>query len=218
MRAPILAFLLLAPWPASAGEVEGVVRFTGPAPARRTATVTKDRAACGEEAADESLLVSEGGLANVVVRLVVPGAKAEPRRVSLDQRGCRFVPHVLVAPAGSTLDLLNGDPVLHGVHGWSGVATAFNLPLPGKGPARSHLLARTGTIRVGCDIHGWMSAWIVVVEGPHFAVSDERGRFTIAGVPPGTFTAIAWHERLGERIATVTVPAEGGGTLAVAYP
>jgi len=218
MRATLLALCLLVPALTLAGEVQGTVRFTGPSPAARTQPVTKDRAACGEEAPDETLLVSEGGLANVVVRIVVPGARAEPRRVTLDQRGCRFVPHVLAAQAGSTLDVLNGDPILHGVHGWSGVATAFNAPMPGRGARRSHLLARAGVIRVGCDIHGWMGAWILVANEPHHAVTDGRGRFTIPGVPPGTYTAIAWHERLGERIASVTVPAEGAGVLELAYP
>jgi plastocyanin len=206
------------PLPASAGEVAGVVRYRGAAPTPARLPVTKDRPACGDDVPDETLLVSGGGLANVVVRLVVPGAVAAPRTITLDQRGCRFLPHVLAAPAGSTVELLNGDPILHGVHAYRGVATAFDVPMALQGQRRTAALPRPGIIQVGCDIHGWMTAWIVVVEGPHVAVTDASGRFTLGEVPPGTYPAIAWHERLGERTASVTVPASGRASLELVYP
>ncbi len=221
MRSRLVAALCVvavAPAVARAGEVRGEVRYRGPPVAAPALEVTKDRKVCGEATPDESLLVSQGGLANVVVRIVVPGAAPRPARVTLDQRGCRFVPHVLAVPVGATVDLLNGDAVLHGVHGWTGAATAFNVPMAFEGQRKPQLLGRPGAIRVGCDVHGWMSAWILVVDGPHYAVTDAGGRFEIAGVPPGTWTAIAWHERLGERIGTVKVPADGAARLELAYP
>ena len=153
----------------------------------------------------------------MVVRVVVPGAKVEPGRATLDQQRCRFVPHVVAVPVGSTLDVLNGDDLLHGVHGHAGPATVFNLPMPFKGQKKSQVLARPGIVRVGCDVHDWMSAWIAVLDVPHFAVTDARGRFSIPDVPPGTWTAIAWHERLGERVGSVTVPASGAATLDLSY-
>lgn len=214
----VLALWVNVPAVASATDVAGVVRYRGAPVAAARLAVTKDRPVCGEGAADESLLVSEGGLANVVVRLLVPGASAAPRTVALDQRGCRFLPHVLAAPAGSTVELLNGDPILHGVHGWRGVSTAFDVPMALQGQRRTAALSRPGVIQVGCDVHGWMSAWIVVVDGPWFAVSDARGRFTVAGVPAGTYPVVAWHERLGERTASVTVPASGTAALELVYP
>ncbi len=214
----LLASASLVPALARADELRGQVRYAGAPPPRPAQSITKDRAACGEAAPDESVLVGKGGLANVVVRIVAPGAKAEPRAVTLDQRGCRFVPHVQAAPVGSTLALLNGDPILHNVHGWSGVATTFNVPMPGPGQRVERTLARPGPVRVGCDVHAWMSAWILVVDTPYHAVSDGEGRFEIGGVPPGRYTAIAWHEVLGEKIATVVVPASGPATLEIAYP
>jgi len=213
-----LAIVLAWPAAASAGEVRGTVRYRGEVPPAPPVEVTKDRRVCGETAADESLLVADGGVANVVVRVVVPGAQVEPRRATLDQQRCRFVPHVLAVPVGSTLDVLNGDALLHGVHGRIGPVTAFNIPMPFQGQKKPQLLARTGIIRVGCDVHEWMSAWIVVVDVPHFAVTDGRGRFEIPGVPPGTYTAIAWHERLGERVGSVSVPVSGAATLDLSYP
>lgn len=218
MRACAIAILCALAPAARAGEVRGAVLFQGTAPAAAPLPVTKDRASCGESVPDESLLVSEGGLANAIVRIVVPDAKAEPRRVALDQQRCRYVPHVQAAPAGSTLDVLNSDPILHSVHGSAGIATAFNVAMPFKGQKKSQLLARPGAIRVACDVHGWMTAWILVVDGPFHAVTDERGRFVIPDVPPGTYTAIAWHERLGEKIGSVTVPASGAAKLELAYP
>jgi plastocyanin len=216
--AAVMTVALGAPGPAGAGEVKGRVRYGGTPPPPASQPVTKDRGACGESAPDESLVVSSGGLANVVVRIVAPGAPVEPRALTLDQRGCRFVPHVQAAPAGSTVALLNGDPILHNVHGWTGVATAFNVPMPNPGQRVERPLARPGPVRVGCDVHAWMSAWILVVDTPFHAVSDGEGRFAIQGVPPGRHTAIAWHERMGERIATVVVPASGPATLELSYP
>jgi plastocyanin len=220
MRLPVAAALCViasAPALPRAGEVRGTVQYRGQPPSAPRLEVTKDRKVCGDSARDESLLVASGGLANVVVRIVVPGAKAEPARVALDQRGCRFVPHVLAAPVGSTVDLLNGDPLLHGVHGWSGPATAFNVPMA-ESQRQPQLLSRPGPIQVGCDVHGWMSAWILVVDVPYYAVTDERGGFAISGVPPGTWTAIAWHERLGEKIGSVKVPAAGAAKVELSYP
>lgn len=221
MRARLVAALCVivgVPAVPRGGEVRGEIRYRGNPPSPPALEVTKDRRVCGDSAQDESFLVSSGRLANAVVRIVVPGAKLEPARVTLDQRGCRFVPHVLATPVGSTVELLNGDPLLHGVHGWTGPATAFDVPMAFQGQKLPQALPRPGPIRVGCDVHAWMSAWILVVDVPYYAVSDARGRFEIAGVPPGSYTAIAWHERLGEKIGTVKVPETGAVRLELAYP
>jgi plastocyanin len=212
------ALALLAPARAAPGDVAGVVRWAGPPPAAAPLEVTKDRGTCGETQPDESLLVRGGGLANVVVAIAVPGAPAAPRSVVLDQRGCRYVPHVVAAPVGSSLELRSQDPILHGVHGYQGKGTAFDVPLPGAGGAAPRKLARAGVIRVVCDVHGWMSAWVVVTETPFVAVTDGEGRFAVPGVPAGAWEATLWHERLGEKRARVTVPASGAATLEAAWP
>lgn len=203
---------------AAAGEVRGRILYSGTPPAPRALEVTKDRAVCGESAEDEGVLVSDGGLANVVVRIAAPGSPAPPVEAVLDQRGCRFVPHVLAVPVGSRLVLLNGDRVLHGVRGTEGPRTAFDVPMPGDARSVTKPLTRPGPIEIGCDVHAWMRAWVHVVDGPHFAVSDARGGFVVPGVPPGRHAAIAWHERLGERVVTVEVPAEGPASLEIVYP
>ena len=208
--AALVALWVMLPSPGAAGDVAGRISHAGVPPAPARLEVTKDRPVCGETQPDESLLVSPGGgLANAVVTIEVPGVPARPAPVTLDQQRCRYVPHVLAAQVGSTLEIRSGDPVLHGVHGYLGKGTAFDVPMAHEGKAKPRTLAKPGVIRVACDIHGWMSAWVVVTDSPFHAVTDAEGRFAIAGVPAGAWDAKVWHERLGERRARVTV-AEGG--------
>ncbi len=216
--AAIFAALLLAPAGTLAGEVSGVVRWTGPVPVLAQVETDRDRSVCGPAVAEESVLVTGGGLANVVVRVEVPGAKAEPATLVLDQRGCRYLPRVQAAAPGSTLELRNGDPVLHNVHGYAGAATAFNVPMPTQGGKTPRLLARPGVIRVACDVHAWMSASILVTESRHVVVTGPGGRFRLEGVPAGSWQAVAWHERYGEKRVVIEVPASGVVTLPLSYP
>lgn len=211
----LAAVAAIASGPARAGDVVGRVRYTGAAPAPSSLETTKDRAICGQQVEDESLLVSTGGLANVV--LVVKGAPAPaPRTITLDQERCRYRPHVQVAPVGSTLEILNGDELLHSVHGWEGRATRFDVVTPSKGDRATTKLPRAGLIEVRCDVHSWMTAYVVVADGPA-TVTAQDGRFAIRGVPPGTYTVTAWHERLGARTAQVTVGAQGEAELDLSY-
>jgi hypothetical protein len=200
---------------ARAGDIEGIVRFVGTPAVTAPQPVTKDGAACGKEVPDESFQVAGGRLANVVV--IVKGAPpSPPGRAVLDQQGCRFVPHVQAVPAGSTLEIVNGDEVLHNIHGWLGRMTRFNVPTPVKGARIPVKLDRTGVIAVRCDVHGWMSAWIAVADGPA-AVAGPDGAFAIRGVPAGKYTVTAWQERLGEKTAEITVPATGTARLELTF-
>ena len=204
---------LLAAGPAFAGGVRGTVSFSGAAPKLPPFPVTKDQNTCGQSARDESVVVAAGKLKNVV--LTVKGPAAGPpaqAKVVLDQIKCHYVPHVQVAPVGSTLDIVNSDPVLHNIHGYLGQATAFNLAMPMKNQRIPRKLDRAGVIRVKCDVHDWMHAWVVVADGPA-AVSGDDGRFDIGNVAPGTYTVTAWHEKFGEKAAQVTVPASGDATV-----
>jgi plastocyanin len=201
--------------PARAGDVTGTVEFTGDGSPRAALTVTKDGQACGAGVPDESLLVANGRLANVVV--TVKGAPpAPPSAVTLDQQRCRYVPHVQTAPLGSTLEIVNSDPVLHNSHGWLGRMTRFNVPTPEKGMRVPARLDRAGLVQVRCDVHGWMSAYVVVPDG-RAAVAGADGSFTIRDVPAGTYAVTAWHERLGEKTVQVTVPAQGEARVQFSY-
>jgi plastocyanin len=160
---------------------------------------------------DETVQVEGGKLRNVVV--IVKGAPAPaPGKGVLDQRTCRYLPHVQVLPVGSTLEVVNGDPTLHNVHGYLGQATAFNLAMPAKDSRLGRQLKKPGLVVVKCDVHAWMSAFVWVVDAPA-AVTGADGSFAIAGIPPGTYEVTAWHETLGERKGTASIPPTGAATL-----
>lgn len=209
------ALVVLAAVPSLAGEVRGRVGYAGPEVPAARLPATKDLQACGASVPDESLLVSRGGLANAVVTLQGP-PPAPPSKVALEQRACRYVPHVQVVPVGSTLEIVNADPVLHNVHGWLGRTTRFNVPTPEKGMRVPVTLDRPGVIQVLCDVHGWMSAYVAVADGPA-AVTGAEGTFAIRDIPAGSYRLTAWHERLGTRIAEVTVPAEGAAWVELTF-
>jgi plastocyanin len=205
--------------PALAGDIKGNVRYVGAAPKLVPLPATKDQATCGQSLPDESLIVSNGKLKNVV--LTVKGAPkpepgTEPVRVVLDQTKCHYVPHVQAAAVGTPIDILNSDHILHNIHGYLGQATAFNLAMPLKNQKIAKKLDKPGLVNVKCDIHSWMHAYIVVTDVP-FAVSGEDGGFVIPNVPPGTYTVTAWHEKLGEKTAQVTVPAAGPATVEFSF-
>ncbi len=210
--------LLLAPPIARPGEVRGQVRWNGAAPVVGTVETDRDQSVCGSRVADESVLVADGGLENVVVRIEVPGARGAPRTLVLDQQGCRYRPRIQAAAPGSTLELRNGDPVLHNVHGYAGAATAFNVPMPTPGGKTPRLLARPGVIRVACDVHGWMSASILVTDTPHVLVTGKGGRFELKDIPAGAWQAVAWHEKYGEKRLVIEVPAAGAAALTFNFP
>lgn len=209
-----LALVTLAPG-ARAGEVVGTVTFEGAPPPRPAAQVTKDGATCGASQPDESLSTSAGRVAFAVVE--VEGApRPPPVQAALGQERCRFAPHVQAVPAGSTLVVANGDPILHSVRGWTGRRSRFELALASRGDRAQTALDRPGVIQVRCDVHAWMIAYVVVTAGPA-AVSSEDGTFAVRGVPPGDYTVRAWHERLGERTLRVTVPAQGAARADFSY-
>jgi plastocyanin len=212
LRFTTLVLLLGAAPGARAGDVKGVVSFTGAVPDLKPLLVTKDQAVCGKNIPNETVEVANGKLANVVV--TVKGAPAHPgtAQVVLDQHKCQYHPHVQAAAAGSALQILNSDPLLHNIHGYLGQVTAFNVAMPMKDQKVNKKLDKLGLVRVKCDVHAWMAAFIVVVDGPA-AVSGADGAFEIKDVPPGTYTVTAWHEKLGERTAQVTVPGSGAATL-----
>jgi plastocyanin len=197
---------------AGPGVVEGIVRWSAetlPQPARvQNAT---DPEACGRVQILDELAVNprNRGIPNVIVALAdIPRAKipvTPPQRLSLDNRGCRFVPHAAVLTTGSTIEATNSDPVLHTVHFYG--ALERNLALAIRGLMREVVVPEPGWISVRCDVHGWMSALIRVDPHPFHAVSGENGRYAIAGVPPGVYTLEARHAKLGAQRQSVLVEA-----------
>ncbi|HHT9119440.1 MAG TPA: carboxypeptidase regulatory-like domain-containing protein [Candidatus Hypogeohydataceae bacterium YC41] len=114
----------------------------------------------------------------------------------LDQKGETFVPHVLVVPVGGSVELRNSDSEMHNLHSLSVKNASFNEGIPEGGTAIFKKFDKVEAVRVGCDIHKEMSAWIVVRDNPYYALTDENGHFSIAEIPPGTYQLLLWHEDL----------------------
>jgi plastocyanin len=194
---------------ADGGRVVGTVRAVGEAASLPPQPVYKEKEFCGSNVTDERLVVGAGGLLTSAVVHIEgvatgkPVPKTEPAR--LDNRKCAFVPHVVAASVGQTLEMHNEDPFLHDAHAVLGAETLFNLALP-KGRTVRHVLDRAGIAHVNCNVrHTWMHAYLFVTDDPYHAVTDGAGRFALDDVPPGKYTIAVWHELLGSRRREVTV-------------
>jgi plastocyanin len=137
--------------------------------------------------------------------------------VEIDQKGCLFAPRVAAAETCQEIVFLNSDPVLHNVHGFPKSSGAWNFSLSQAGSRRSVRVAAPETIRVGCDVHAWMQAWVHVVNHPYFAVTGADGAFTLKDVPPGEYVVTSWHERFGTRDQKVKVGPKEEQAIAFAY-
>ncbi|MFQ5851014.1 MAG: carboxypeptidase regulatory-like domain-containing protein [Candidatus Binatia bacterium] len=190
------------------GVISGVVKFEGTAPTPKKLKITKDRKVCGKTAkTDPSLIVSDGRLVNAVVSItdIKKGKKMKPLKVTLDQNGCEYAPHVLPFPAGSSVVILNPDRILHNVHTYSKRNSPINRAQPKFKKKLTVKFSKPEIVSVRCDVHGWMSGWFFVAENPYYDVTDDKGSFKLTDVPPGTYTVEVWHETLGKKSQKVTV-------------
>lgn len=180
------------------GTISGTVKFVGSMPKLDPIAVTQDNDACGKTVPSEVLIANaqSKGLRNTVVFIesIEKGKKIETKPAVLDNSKCLFVPHVQAISVGATLDVKNSDSILHNTHSYIGSVTAFNLALPMQGQVIKRKITKAGPTRVQCDAHTHMSAWVVALDHPYFAVTDENGNFELSGVPPGTYKVVAWHE------------------------
>jgi hypothetical protein len=197
----------------TAGTVSGTVKFPKKAPPRVEIDMRQDPACglLGGTNMSEQYMVKDGKLANVYVYVkdglgnqVYP---APTTAVTLDQKGCKYVPHVTAVMVGQPLQVNNSDPTIHNVH---------TMPQDGSPELNVSEMPRTGTTKqvftapqtmmpVRCNNHPWMEAFVNVAPNPFFAVTDENGHFEIHGLPPGTYTLVAVHEELGQQQTQVTV-------------
>ena len=184
---------------AAGGTISGQVKLDGAAPAPKEVEVTKDKEVCGlhKHFTEDLIVDSGGGIANAVV--IVKGAKGDmkPSEVTFDQKGCDYVPHVLAFPAGSTVKIVNSDGILHNIHTYSTANPSFNMAQPKFKKIISQKVDKPEVIKVTCDAHGWMHGWWVATDTPYFAVTDDKGNYTIKDVPAGDYTVEVWQEKLG---------------------
>ena len=184
------------------GTISGTVKWSGEPVKPPVVPITKDHEICDPEGTKsrdmERLIVAPGGgVQNTVVYLVdVTRGKAmdlpETRRV-LDQKSCRYIPHVGLVPADTEYRLKSSDPILHTVHMMG--AADFNLPFPFQNQFIARTLHKPGVIDLKCNAgHTWMNGVVLVVRHPYYSVTDERGEFQLTNVPAGEYQIAAWHE------------------------
>jgi hypothetical protein len=182
--------------------------------------IAKNKEVCGEGYREiVEVAVKNGALENAVVVLdgiaKGKGWVAAQQKPLLDQKGCRFIPAIMMVPKGGDLDILNSDPVLHNIHSYEIIGSArrtlFNFGQPDQGQRLTKPInVRRGEwVKVECDAHDFMHAWLFAATHPYVAVSGDDGRFTISDVPPGKYKIRVLHPVLGVKEGEVTVPAKG---------
>jgi plastocyanin len=197
------------------GTLEVEVKYNG-APVAEKLKVNKDTQQCGTEAVLEKIVVGGNkGLANAVVSL--PGVKGggAPKKAEIDQKGCKFVPHVVAMPAGGEIDVKNSDGILHNIHTYSSANPSINKAQPKFKKVMTEKFEKPEVVKVTCDVHSWMLGWVAVLPTPYFAVTNEGGTAKIDGVPAGKHQVEVWHEVLGKQAKEVEVKA--GETARVAF-
>lgn len=195
---------------ATAGSISGVVSFQGSAPTPHVLDMGQDPACPGGGQTAESVVVKNGKLVNafVYVKEGLPaGTFATPSEpVVLDQKGCRYVPHVLGIMAGQKLQVLNDDNAQHNVHPMPRQNTSWNESQPPHGQPIVKTFDRPELMMaVQCNQHPWMKMYLNVLQHPYFSVSGEDGSFEIRNLPPGEYTLAAVHEKLGEQTMKIKV-------------
>jgi plastocyanin len=196
------------------GVVTGVVRFEGTVPGQSVAQLS-GWAECAAQHPQGNppagdVLVNDGRVQNALVYIKdglgarVFAVPTEP--VSVDQKGCVFLPRVVGVQVDQPLKFLNSDALAHNVHGFAQTAKPWNVSLGVKGMTRTIKADKPETvIEVKCDVHPWMRAYVGVFSHPYFAVSGTDGSFTFRNLPPGEYTLEAWHERFGKRSQKVSL-------------
>jgi hypothetical protein len=195
------------------GTIQGTVKLTGAPPELAPIKTTKNQDYCGASIPNPVYEVDKGGgLRNVEVYLkdITKGKALPTDTIALVNDHCMFNPRVQGAGVGQQIKISSNDPILHNTHPQNSEtnATLYNIALPFKGfSVTKPLPASPQLIKVKCDAHEWMHAWIWEFDHPYFATTGEDGKFTIKDVPPGTYTLVAWQEASGEKATPVTVAA-----------
>ena len=210
---------------AGRGTIKGHTRLTGKLPGNPIIRMGMDpmcaKINAGKRVVQESVVASaDGSLSNVFVTLdgAFPQTPVPTQPVVIDQRGCIYLPRMVGARVGQMLEVKNSDPLLHNVHSLTSRGNSFNVGQPQAGIVyRYRLKDEELMLRIKCDVHSWMTAYVGIVSHSYFAVSGDAGAFEIANVPPGTHTVRTWHERYGVLTQTVRVRAGVTTTVEFAY-
>lgn len=224
----------VGPYSGPTGTISGVISFNGTPPAPRKIDTTADPV-CGQKNPNlmtDDTLVKDGKLANTFVYVkegtVEAGKKigdyswpTPTTAAKLDQNGCHYAPHVLGVQVNQKIDITNSDATQHNIHWTPKLNPEWNQSQANGAPPIEKSFSRAEVlVPVKCNQHPWMKGYIGVLKHPLFAVSSDTGAFEIKGVPPGTYTVVAWKEGGAngeEKTMQVTVPANGSAKADFAF-
>ena len=211
---------------ADAATLTGTVKFEGSAPKMTNIQMSADPYCQSQHTSapptEEDVVAGPAGeLANVFVYIKdIKGNFPPPSTpVTIDQKGCQYHPHVNAVMVGQPLEIKNDDATLHNIHALPAVNSQFNegQPVQGMVSTKKFDKAEITPFKVKCDVHGWMKSYMAVMPHPFFAVSQTNGSFTIANLPPGQYTVVAWHEKYGQQEQQVTVGAKESKALSFTF-
>lgn len=201
--------VLLMPGSAFCASIKGVAMFSGKIEQLKPYKTGKYKKACGSDIPNESMLIDNKGVRNSVISLHGKTLKKKSGEYKLNQKQCKYEPHVIAIPVNSKLKIHTSDPINHNIHTYSFENDPINIMfLPGQ-DAYSQEMEEAEIIKVECDLHNWMRAWIIVTPNAYSTVSDSDGSFEIPDVPPGKYELTAWHETLGSITKSITVGNDG---------
>jgi plastocyanin len=195
----------------AAGSVKGSIKLVGKAPEAAPINMKADPYCAKQPGTkDEEVVVGKAGeLKNVVVR-IAKGVATPPEPPTtaavVDQSGCMYHPRIVVVQAGQPVEIRNSDMTLHNVHTYKGTQTLFNLAAIQGTPPKTKKFPTVGDIvKFKCDVHPWMTGYVLVTDNPYHVVTNDDGKFDLEGVPPGNYTLEAWHEKYGTVTKEITV-------------
>ncbi len=201
------------------GTIAGEVLYVGNPPPMQPLKLGADPVCAGGSRFDEQVIVSNGRLANVFVRLLgAPPEQPPSVPAVVDQQSCVFRPRVQGIIRGQAIEIRNSDPTLHNAHAYAGGWTLFNYAQPaGAPPVGRPLTDGSRVIKLKCDVHPWMTAFVHVVDNSYFAVTGADGSFSIRGLAARSYELEAWHERFGVKRAKVDLREGETAHLTLSY-
>lgn len=211
---------------ADAATLTGSVKFEGAAPKMTSIQMSADPYCQSQHASapatEEDVVVGPAGeLANVFVYIKdIKGNFPTPSTaVTIDQKGCQYHPHINAVMVGQPLEIKNDDATLHNIHALPTANSQFNEGQPVQGMVSTKKLDKVEMtpFKIKCDVHGWMKSYMAVMPHPFYSVSQGNGTFTIANLPPGQYTVVAWHEKYGQQEQQVTVGAKESKALSFTF-
>ena len=203
-----------------AGTLKGHVKCDGKAPKKKRLRMDADPV-CGSSHSSPVLsenfkMASDGSMAEALVYLknVSYNGSVPSEPAVLDQKGCVYMPHVFGMVAGQELLIKNSDATLHNIHSMPKVNKEFNFAMPKVVKEKKATFSKSepDPFYIKCDVHPWMKTWVLVSDHPYFAVTDEKGNFSIDGIPAGTYEVVCWQEKFGKRTLTAEVTIGDGDT------